>query len=83
VAHNVNFDYSFVRHELERAGLKWTAKNMYRKSCKKNKTWNGLLQFRKALPIFGHRFNRHRAGGDADYGNLVYSIISLGYYKWM
>jgi DNA polymerase III alpha subunit (gram-positive type) len=25
--------------------------------------------------------NRHRAGGDADYGNLVYSIISLGYYK--
>ena len=27
VAHNVNFDYSFVRHELERAGLKWTAKN--------------------------------------------------------
>jgi DNA polymerase-3 subunit epsilon len=22
VAHNVNFDYSFVRHELERAGLK-------------------------------------------------------------
>jgi hypothetical protein len=55
VAHNVNFD-SFVRHELERAGLKWTAKTMYRKSCKKNKTWNGLLQFRKALPIFGYRF---------------------------
>jgi DNA polymerase-3 subunit epsilon len=26
VAHNVNFDYSFVRHELERAG-KWTAKS--------------------------------------------------------
>jgi DNA polymerase-3 subunit epsilon len=37
VAHNVNFDYSFVRHELERAGLKWTAKTMYRKSCKKIK----------------------------------------------
>jgi DNA polymerase-3 subunit epsilon len=28
VAHNVNFDYSFVRHELERAGLKWTAKKL-------------------------------------------------------
>jgi DNA polymerase-3 subunit epsilon len=28
VAHNVNFDYSFVRHELERAGLKWTAKTI-------------------------------------------------------
>jgi DNA polymerase-3 subunit epsilon len=53
VAHNVNFDYSFVRHELERAGLKWTQKTIHRKSCKKNKTWNGLLQFRKALPILG------------------------------
>src|SRR5690606_12463043 len=26
VAHNVNFDYSFVRHELELAAFKWTAK---------------------------------------------------------
>jgi hypothetical protein len=33
------------------------------------------------LPIFIDLDNRHRAGGDADYGNLVYSIISLGYYK--
>jgi DNA polymerase-3 subunit epsilon len=35
VAHNVNFDYSFVRHELERAGLKWTAKKLCTvESCK-------------------------------------------------
>ncbi len=27
VAHNVNFDYSFVRHQLEQAGFKWTAEN--------------------------------------------------------
>jgi DNA polymerase-3 subunit epsilon len=25
VAHNVNFDYSFVRHQLEASGFKWTA----------------------------------------------------------
>src|SRR5690606_36588997 len=25
VAHNVNFDYSFVRNELEASGIKWTA----------------------------------------------------------
>jgi DNA polymerase-3 subunit epsilon len=37
VAHNVNFDYSFVRHELERAGLSGQLK-LYRKSCEKNKT---------------------------------------------
>src|SRR6478672_4941958 len=23
VAHNVNFDYSFVRHQLEQSGFKW------------------------------------------------------------
>jgi DNA polymerase-3 subunit epsilon len=25
VAHNVNFDYSFVAHHLEASGFKWTA----------------------------------------------------------
>jgi DNA polymerase III subunit epsilon len=29
VAHNLNFDYSFVRHQLEESGFKWTA----RKRC--------------------------------------------------
>ncbi len=28
VAHNVNFDYSFVRHELEASGFKWTARKL-------------------------------------------------------
>src|SRR5690554_6772977 len=28
VAHNVNFDYSFVRHQLEESGFKWTARKL-------------------------------------------------------
>jgi DNA polymerase-3 subunit epsilon len=28
VAHNVNFDYSFVRHQLEELGFKWTARKL-------------------------------------------------------
>jgi DNA polymerase-3 subunit epsilon len=64
VAHNVNFDYSFV-HELERAGLKWTAKTMYRKSCKKNKTWNGLYSLGRLCQSLGIDLI-NRAGGDAD-----------------
>ena len=28
VAHNVNFDYSFIRHQLAEAGFKWTARKL-------------------------------------------------------
>ena len=28
VAHNARFDYGFLRHEFERAGLRWTAKTL-------------------------------------------------------
>jgi DNA polymerase-3 subunit epsilon len=28
VAHNVNFDYSFVHHQLHQAGFTWTAKKL-------------------------------------------------------
>ena len=28
VAHNVNFDYSFVRHQLAEAGIEWNAKKL-------------------------------------------------------
>src|SRR4051812_18797104 len=28
VAHNVNFDYTFIRHQLEEAGFKWTARKL-------------------------------------------------------
>jgi DNA polymerase-3 subunit epsilon len=68
VAHNVNFDYSFVRHELENAGLKWTAQKL----C----TVRAARKIKPGLPSYSlgrlcnslhiDLENRHRAGGDAN-----------------
>jgi len=67
VAHNVNFDYSFVKHHLEQAGFEWNAKKL----CT-------LRMARKLIPGLqryglGHlchsiginHEHHHRAGGDA------------------
>lgn len=69
VAHNVNFDHSFVRHELSRAGLKWTAKN---KLC----TVRAARKIKPGLPSYSlgnlcrsleiPLLRAHRAGGDVD-----------------
>lgn len=77
VAHNVNFDYSFVRHQLEESGFKWTA----RKLCTVRAT-------RKIRPGLGSYSlgnlcrsldipveNRHRAGGDADATAILFSRL--------
>ena len=77
VAHNVNFDYSFVRHQLEQSGFRWTA----RKLCTVRAT-------RKIQPGLGsyslgnlcnslniHVENRHRAGGDADATAILFSRL--------
>ena len=68
VAHNVNFDYSFVKHELELSGFKWTAKKL----C----TVRAARKIKPGLPSYSlgnlcHSLgipleNRHRAGGDTD-----------------
>jgi DNA polymerase-3 subunit epsilon len=70
VAHNVNFDYSFV-HELERAGLKWTAKTMYRKSCKKIKP-GMVYSLGRLCQSLGIDLI-HRAGGDADATAILFT----------
>ncbi|MEP7141378.1 MAG: exonuclease domain-containing protein [Ferruginibacter sp.] len=67
IAHNVNFDYSFVKHHLRAAGFELTA----RKLCTVRlgrKVFPGLPSYSLGnlcrslqLPID----NRHRAGGDA------------------
>lgn len=68
VAHNVNFDYSFVRHHLAEAGLEWSAHKlctvrMARKIRPGLQSYSlGRLCDALKLPIN----NRHRAGGDAD-----------------
>jgi DNA polymerase III subunit epsilon len=77
VAHNVNFDYSFVRHQLEEAGFKWSA----RKLCTVRATRKirpglgsyslGNLCQALAIPVG----NRHRAGGDADATAILFSRL--------
>jgi DNA polymerase-3 subunit epsilon len=82
VAHNVNFDYSFVRHELERAGLKWTAKKLCTVRAAKIKPGMVSYSLGRLCQSLGIDLdNRHRAGGDADATAILFSIISLGYYK--
>jgi DNA polymerase-3 subunit epsilon len=77
VAHNVNFDYSFVRHQLEEAGFKWTAPKL----CT-------VRAARKIIPGFGSYSlgnlcrslnipleNQHRAGGDANATAILFAQL--------
>lgn len=74
VAHNVNFDYSFIKYHLRQAGFEWNT----RKLCT-------LRMSRKAfpgLPKYGlgnlcHSLdivieNRHRATGDAEATSILF-----------
>jgi len=77
VAHNVNFDYSFVRHQLEETGFKWTAAKL----C----TVRAARKINPGLPSYSlgnlcrslniSLENRHRAGGDADATAVLLSML--------
>ncbi len=77
VAHNVNFDYSFIRHHLEACG--YTLHN--KKLCTvrlSRKLFPGLTSYSLgklctalAVPLN----NRHRAGGDASATALILSML--------
>lgn len=77
VAHNVNFDYSFVRHELEASGFKWTARKLCTvRAARKIKP--GLASYSlgrlcKSLEI--PLENQHRAGGDADATAILFAQL--------
>lgn len=77
VAHNVNFDYTFVRHELEKSGFKWTAKKLCTvRATRKIKPGLGsysLGNLCQSLDITIE--NRHRAGGDADATAILFSLL--------
>ncbi|WP_281225548.1 exonuclease domain-containing protein [Flavobacterium aquiphilum] len=77
VAHNVNFDYSFVRHELEKAGFKWTARKLCTvRAARKIKPGLGsysLGRLCRSLDI--PLVNQHRAGGDADATTILFSRL--------
>lgn len=77
VAHNVNFDYSFIRHQLEACGYNWTAPRLCTvRTARKIKP--GLRSYSlgnlcENLEIPLH--NRHRAGGDCDATALLFSKL--------
>jgi DNA polymerase III epsilon subunit-like protein len=49
---------------------------MYRKSCRKNKTWNGLYSLGRLCQSLGIDLdNRHRAGGDADATAILFTRL--------
>ncbi|MEH6308468.1 exonuclease domain-containing protein [Olivibacter sp. CPCC 100613] len=77
VAHNVNFDYSFVKHHLSFCGYNWNAPKL----CT-------VRLSRKVLPGFTSYSlgklcqqlnisitNRHRAGGDANATSILFSML--------
>lgn len=77
VAHNVNFDYSFVHHQLNEAGFKWTAKKLCTVRAAR-KIIPGIASYSlgrlcKSLDI--PLENRHRAGGDADATAILFSRL--------
>jgi len=77
IAHNVNFDYSFIKHHFRKAGYDWNPKKL----CT-------LKLSRKAFPGY-HKYglghicrelnievsNRHRAGGDANATAVLFQQI--------
>ena len=77
VAHNVNFDYSFIRHQLEESGFKWTARKLCTvRAARKIKPGLGsysLGNLCRSLDI--NIENRHRAGGDVDATAILFSRL--------
>ncbi|MBD3581898.1 exonuclease domain-containing protein [Flavobacterium selenitireducens] len=77
VAHNVNFDYSFLRHELELSGFKWSARKLCTvRAARKIRPGLGSYSLGNLcrsleIPVF----NRHRAGGDLDATVILFSQL--------
>lgn len=77
VAHNVNFDYSFIRHQLEESGFKWTARKLCTvRAARKIKP--GLYSYslgNLCLSLGIPLEKRHRAGGDADATVILFTKL--------
>jgi DNA polymerase-3 subunit epsilon len=77
VAHNVNFDYSFLRHHLAVCGYELNVKKLCTVRLGR-KIFPNLISYSlgklcKQLDINHH--NHHRAGGDADATTILFSKI--------
>jgi DNA polymerase III subunit epsilon len=77
VAHNVNFDYSFLRYHLAACGYELNTKKLCTVRLSR-KVFPGLLSYSlgklcKQLEV--SLTNRHRAGGDAEATACLFSLI--------
>lgn len=77
VAHNVNFDYTFLKYHFKKCGLEWNAKKLCTLKLSR-KAFPGLPKYGlghlcRSLDI--NIKNRHRAGGDADATAIVFEKI--------
>jgi DNA polymerase III subunit epsilon len=77
VAHHVNFDYSFIKHQLETCGYELDTKKLCTVRLSR-KVFPGLSGYSLGklcrdldIPIL----NRHRAGGDADATAILFEKI--------
>jgi len=77
VAHHVNFDYSFIKHQLETCGFELDTKKLCTVRLSR-KVFPGLSGYSLGklcrdldIPII----NRHRAGGDADATVILFEKI--------
>jgi DNA polymerase-3 subunit epsilon len=77
IAHNVNFDYTFIRHHLMDNGYHWLPKKLCTLKLSR-KAFPGIQKYGlghlcKAfnIPVI----NRHRAGGDADATAILFQKI--------
>lgn len=77
IAHNVSFDYSFVKYHLKEAGIKFNA----RKLCTVRLSRTAFPGFRKyGLDALCNELNimngeRHRATGDAEATAILFDMI--------
>lgn len=77
VAHNVNFDYSFLKHHLSQAGFELICPKLCTVRLTK-KVFPGLLSY--SLGNLCRHFNisieqRHRAGGDVDATAKLFELL--------
>ena len=77
IAHNVNFDYSFIKHQLASCGYELNSKKLCTVRLSR-KVFPGMPSYSlgnicRQLDI--HVSNRHRAGGDADATVRLFELI--------
>lgn len=77
VAHNVNFDYSFVRHQLQLTGYDLTSRKLctVRASRKIRPGFSSYSLGNLCQSLGISVENRHRAGGDADATALLFAKL--------